>query len=188
MRPIVFSLLMIFTANITAQDLSKLYEKVLPSVVKIYTKEDVAYPDLGFVTTSGGLGSGVLIDEEGIIQYVDVHDIDEQPSNDVIFEEIARLNPEGAKTLKESQPEKAELPKGGVVMYCNGWCPDCKKARLWLKERNIEYTEVDLYTTPGAPDQVREWTGGDLVTPTFDIDGTIIIDFNEEELAKTLKV
>jgi serine protease Do len=50
-----------------AQDLSALYEKVLPSVVKIYTTENVNYPSLGYVATTGGLGSGVLIDEEGII-------------------------------------------------------------------------------------------------------------------------
>ncbi len=44
-----------------------MYEKVLPSVVKIYTEEKVDYPQLGFTSTTGGLGSGVLIGEEGII-------------------------------------------------------------------------------------------------------------------------
>ncbi len=53
--------------QIQAQDLSALYQQVLPSVVKIYTKENFTHPTLGFVATSGGLGSGVLIDEEGII-------------------------------------------------------------------------------------------------------------------------
>ena len=50
-----------------AQDLSELYKKVLPSVVKIYTEEKVDYPSLGLVSTESGLGSGVLIDESGII-------------------------------------------------------------------------------------------------------------------------
>ena len=53
--------------QLQAQDLSALYNKVLPSVVKIYTKENIKHPSLGFVATSGGLGSGVLIDSEGII-------------------------------------------------------------------------------------------------------------------------
>jgi serine protease Do len=60
----VFSVLF---CQLQAQDLSALYEKVLPSVVKIYTKEDITFPGTGYVATSGGLGSGVLIDEEGII-------------------------------------------------------------------------------------------------------------------------
>ena len=67
MRILLVTFLIILYGHLEAQDLSELYEKVLPSVVKIYTKEDITYPELGFVTTSGGLGSGVLIDEEGII-------------------------------------------------------------------------------------------------------------------------
>jgi len=33
---------------------------------------------------------------------------------------------------------------------------------------------------------VREWAGGNQTTPTFDIDGTIIVDFEKEELDKAL--
>jgi hypothetical protein len=35
---------------------------------------------------------------------------------------------------------------------------------------------------------VREWADGHLVTPTFDIDGTIVVDFKTDELAKVLGV
>lgn len=34
-----------------------------------------------------------IIDRNGIIQYVDIHDIDQQPSNDILFAELARINP-----------------------------------------------------------------------------------------------
>ncbi len=40
----------------------------------------------------------------------------------------------------------------------------------------------------GADDQVRAWTGGDLTTPTFDIDGQIVIDFDEAKLRQALKI
>ena len=65
---LLFSIFLSITiCQLQAQDLSELYKKVLPSVVKIYTKENINYPSIGYVATSGGLGSGVLIDEEGII-------------------------------------------------------------------------------------------------------------------------
>jgi hypothetical protein len=33
---------------------------------------------------------------------------------------------------------------------------------------------------------VREWGNGKLITPTFEIDGKIILDFDEEELERLL--
>jgi hypothetical protein len=35
---------------------------------------------------------------------------------------------------------------------------------------------------------VREWANGNLVTPTFDIDGTIVVDFDQKRLAEVLRV
>jgi glutaredoxin len=67
-------------------------------------------------------------------------------------------------------------------MYCTKWCPDCRRARAWLQEQNREYLEVDIYATPGALQQVRKWGGGRLVTPTFDINGTILLDFDEDRV------
>jgi len=37
-----------------------------------------------------------------------------------------------------------------------------------------------------AARRMREWAGGNQTTPTFDIDGTIIVDFEKEELDKAL--
>jgi len=71
-------------------------------------------------------------------------------------------------------------------MYCNSWCPDCRKAKAWFDQHGIEYTEVDIPSTPGAAAQVREWTDGNLVTPTFDVDGIIIVDFDVEKLTKVI--
>ena len=61
-----------------------------------------------------------------------------------------------------------------------------KRARVWLKANNIPYTEVDITTYPGAGKQVRQWAKGNLTTPTFDIDGTIVVDFDQEKLTKIL--
>ena len=127
-----------------------------------------------------------IIDKDGIIRYIDIHDKDLQPDNDVLLAELGKISPELAKQHQE--PRAVPLPQGGVVMYCTAWCPDCKKARAWLKQHQVPYTEVDITTTPGASAQLRKWANNNLTTPTFDIDGRIIVDFNEAELRQVLQI
>jgi glutaredoxin len=127
-----------------------------------------------------------IIDKFGIIRYIDIHDISQQPDNDVLFTELERIIPDLTARLKKSEPAPLQLPHGGVVMYCTSWCPDCRRARLWLKEKNIPYTEVDVTTYPGASKQVRQWANGNLTTPTFDIDGIIVVDFDQKKLSSLL--
>jgi glutaredoxin len=106
----------------------------------------------------------------------------------VLFKELSRINPNfNDEIVARIKPEAAKLPHGGVVMYCTSWCPDCKLARAWLKANNIPYTEVDVTTFPGAAEQVRKWANGNLTSPTFDIDGKILVDFDEAKLAAILK-
>jgi glutaredoxin len=128
-----------------------------------------------------------IIDRDGIIQYIDVHDIKDQPDNDVLFTELARIDPQ--HVILESTPEESmkSLPQGGVVMYCTPWCTDCKLARHWFEMNEIPYTEVDIFTTPGAERQVRTWTKGPLITPTINIDGQIVIDFDLPKLKEIFK-
>lgn len=126
-----------------------------------------------------------IVDRDGVLRYVDVHEIDDQPDNEVVLAELRRIA--GIAAPASAAPEMASsLPRGGVVMYCTAWCPDCKRAREWLDARRIAYRVVDIMATPGAADQVRQWTGGSLVTPTFDIDGQIVVDFDEAALRATL--
>lgn len=136
-----------------------------------------------------------ILDKLGIIRYIDIHDIDHQPSNAVLVEELQKLQPgraHGPFPLlpweKVPESEFATLPHGGIVMYCTPWCPDCKKARLWLKACGLTYTEVDITRNPVAEARLRRWTGGDATTPTFDIDGTTFVGFDEARLSAFLKI
>ena len=50
----------------------------------------------------------------------------------------------------------------------------------------IPYTEINVRATPGAEARVRQWTGGALISPVFDIDGRIVVDFRRAELIEAL--
>lgn len=135
-----------------------------------------------------------VIDKQGIVRYVDIHDIDEQPDNEEVFRVLRQLEPDapvpqrvvaepeagaGEGTATESGPEP-------VVLYCRPGCIDCRLARRFLDRNGVSYTEINVRLDPEAEAQVRRWTGGDLVSPVFDIGGRIVIDFKRRELIEAL--
>ena len=131
-----------------------------------------------------------VIDKQGVIRYIDIHDIDHQPENEVVLDVLRQIDPQASARMPkppEPKPEEINLPKGGIVMYCTSWCPACRRARAWFQARGLQFTEVDIDATPGAADQVRKWANGTRSTPTFDIDGTVIVNFDERRLAEVLK-
>jgi glutaredoxin len=137
-----------------------------------------------------------IIDRKGYIRYVDVHNIDEQPDNDVLFHELAAIEgvPFPEEIIKPAPAEAASEPlaqAGGepvLTMYCTDWCPSCRRARAWLKSNNINHREVNISRDRQAAAEVRNWTGGYETTPTFNVNGTIVVNFDVEKLSKLLGI
>jgi glutaredoxin len=134
-----------------------------------------------------------VIDKHGIIRYVDVHDIDLQPDNEVLFAELNKLEPEAAAryavrqaAFKAAVPTPASDP--GITMYCTQWCPACRRARAFFQQYNIAFKEIDIARDREAAARVRAWNNGHESTPTFDIRGKIITDFRRSEIAELLGI
>ena len=119
-----------------------------------------------------------IIDKEGVIRYIDIHDINDQPSNEELRQAIREIDTQVRDRPERLHEKPVSLPHGGVVMYCTKWCPDCKRARRWLAEHKVPFPRVEITTKPDAAGQVGTWADGDRTTPTFDIDGTIVVDFD----------
>lgn len=134
----------------------------------------------------------IVIDKQGVVRYVDVHDISQQPDNDELFRVLAELEPEAAARQQAAEAKAAaDAPspasdRADVVVYCTPWCSDCRAARAWLKAQGISYVEVDISRDRAAAAKVRGWAGGNETTPTFDIKGKIIVDFKPVEVAQAL--
>ena len=101
------------------------------------------------------------------------------------MDELKRIIPGSSKLIDRLYKGEEEETED-VVMYCTPWCVDCPRARKGLKENNIPYTEIDSSTDLSAARQVRAWGEGFQVTPTFNIRGEIILDFNEARMKKLL--
>ncbi|MBM3130591.1 MAG: redoxin domain-containing protein [Chloroflexi bacterium] len=126
-----------------------------------------------------------VLDKQGIVQYVDVHDIDQQPDNEEIFRVLGKLDPSGAPA-RAPEPAPSPEPTADVVMYCTSWCPACRRAREFFKTRDIAYVEVDIGRDRAAAQRVRGWANGNETTPTFNIKGTIIVNFDQDKIERAL--
>jgi glutaredoxin len=132
-----------------------------------------------------------VIDKQGIIRYVDVHDIDKQPDNDELFRVLEKVDPAAAEAVRASQPLEAQVsaePDADVVLYCTPWCPDCPDARQYFKQHDIPYVEIDISRDRVAAARVRAWAGGNETTPTINIHGQILVTFDEAEVEEALKM
>jgi thioredoxin reductase (NADPH) len=86
---------------------------------------------------------------------------------------------------KKAEPQTPK-PEADVVLYCTQWCPGCRSARAFLKENNIEYVELDISKDRAAAARVRGWADGNETTPTFNIRGTIVVDWDRRKVEQAL--
>ena len=74
-----------------------------------------------------------------------------------------------------------------IVVYGASWCRHTLKTRRFLNREGIPYRYVDVEEDQGAAERVRLWNRGYLSTPTLDIDGRIVTEPSEEDLAALLQ-
>lgn len=77
-----------------------------------------------------------------------------------------------------------------ITMYTTGWCPDCRRARTFLKERGVSFQEINIEEDASAEAIVTRVNDGRTVVPTFDVDGRYFScsPFNAEKLAAELHI
>jgi len=70
-----------------------------------------------------------------------------------------------------------------VTIYSGEGCPPCTQAKRYLKEKGIDYEEVDLTKDEnnGIANKLINETG-EFRIPIIDIDGDKISGFNKEKL------
>ncbi|HKV26707.1 MAG TPA: glutaredoxin family protein [Candidatus Acidoferrales bacterium] len=78
----------------------------------------------------------------------------------------------------------------GITMYSTPWCGDCLRTKLFLKERGIEFREVNIDKSPEAEALVRRVNHGRRKVPTLEVDGRYFANspFNPYKLAEELKI
>jgi mycoredoxin len=60
-------------------------------------------------------------------------------------------------------------PMEPIVIYSTTWCPDCRRAKSFLKDRGLEFREVNIEHDPDAEDLVLRVNNGRRKVPTIQI-------------------
>jgi len=77
-----------------------------------------------------------------------------------------------------------------ITMYTTMWCPDCRRAKSFLKERGVEFREVNIERDASAEAVVIKANDGKRKVPTFAVGGRYFAcsPFNAAQLACELDV
>lgn len=95
---------------------------------------------------------------------------------------------ESYQPLELADPPAREegSPWPRITIYGAYWCQDTARTRRFLNERGVPYTVADVDYDPVAAQKVMDWNGGNLSTPTLEIDGRVVSEPSDEELAQIL--
>ena len=72
-----------------------------------------------------------------------------------------------------------------VVIYSTPTCPYCKRAKEYLSQKGIRYTDIDVAQDK---EKAKEMTqkSGQMSVPVIIIDDEIVVGFNQVQLDKLL--
>ena len=74
-----------------------------------------------------------------------------------------------------------------VTIYTTPSCVYCKKAKAFFQAHNVMYDEKDVSVDSAAVDEMVK-KSGQMGVPVIDVDGSIIIGFDETALREALQI
>jgi len=74
-----------------------------------------------------------------------------------------------------------------VKVYSTPSCPWCIKVKEFLKENDINFKDMNVAEDQVAAKEMVQ-KSGQMGVPVLDINGTIIVGFNEPKIKEMLKI
>lgn len=74
-----------------------------------------------------------------------------------------------------------------VIVYSTQTCPWCVRVKDFLKENNVEFEDINVGENQEKAQEMVQKSGQTGV-PVIDIDGQIIIGFNEAKIRELLNL
>ena len=73
-----------------------------------------------------------------------------------------------------------------VKVYSTPSCPWCKHAKEYLKKKNITFEDINVQGNKEASQEMIK-KSSQMGVPVIDVDGKIIVGYDEEALDKAIK-
>ena len=74
-----------------------------------------------------------------------------------------------------------------VKLYITVSCPYCRTLKEFLKERNVDFEEIDISENEKARNYIIE-KSGQMEVPVMEINGEIIAGFDKNKIIKLLNI
>jgi len=77
-----------------------------------------------------------------------------------------------------------------IILYTTQWCGDCRRTKQFLKDRQLNFREVNIEDDPGAEELVIRVNEGQRKVPTIEVNGRYFAcsPFDPYLLAEELQV
>lgn len=79
------------------------------------------------------------------------------------------------------------MTMANVTMYTTPFCVYCKMAKEFFRRHNVAYAEKDVAVDLAARDDMIK-KSGQMGVPVIDIDGGIVVGFDQGRLKQLLKI
>ncbi len=77
-----------------------------------------------------------------------------------------------------------------ITIYTTPFCGDCRRAKQFLSDRGVSFTEVNILEDEKAAARVIQANNGKRKVPTIEVDGRFIAcsPFDPYQLSEELKI
>ena len=72
-----------------------------------------------------------------------------------------------------------------VIVYSTPSCPFCHKAKDYLKEKGVEFEDVNVAENPDRGQEMVQ-KSGQMGVPVLDVNGTIIVGYDVPKIDEAL--
>ena len=72
-----------------------------------------------------------------------------------------------------------------VTIYSTPTCPFCKQTKAYLKEHEVVFTDIDVMNDQEKASEMIQ-KSGQMGVPVIDVDGEIVIGFDQKKIAELL--
>jgi glutaredoxin-like YruB-family protein len=73
-----------------------------------------------------------------------------------------------------------------VIVYSSSGCPACGSAKAYLRKRGINFRDIDISRDQHAAERLTR-RSGQMAVPQIDIDGHLIVGFDQAKIDRLLK-
>jgi len=74
-----------------------------------------------------------------------------------------------------------------VKVYSTPTCPYCFTLKEFLKERGIDFEDIDVSKNEAILQEMVQ-KSGQMAVPVIEIDGQIVVGFDKEKISKLLNI